>query len=82
MIKGSGDVQTVKDYIAIGPLGSRNSTLTAFKDSKHGIAVTTGCFYGSIDEFVEAVESRHSDNPKVKKEYLAVIEFIKVRFKL
>jgi len=61
----SGDAQVSKPShsLALGPLGSRKATLTVCRDSKLGISYKTGCFFGSRDAFVAAVEATHGNTP-------------------
>ena len=45
-------------FIQIGPIGSRLDYLSAFMTNK-GIFLRTGCFFGSIKDFNEAVITRY-----------------------
>ena len=56
----------------IGPIGSRDDITTFFRDQENGISVKCGCFYGTIDEFAEAVKKTHGGT-KYEKEYTAAI---------
>ena len=78
-IKGGAVIKSTSDYITISPIGSRDDTTTAFRTADGVIRVKCGCFYGSIDEFKRKVWETHGDN-QYGKEYLAVIELLKVRF--
>ena len=69
-------IESDADYIAIANIGSRNDTLTAYRCANSQTGVTTGCFTGSIDEFVAAVKDAHGDN-KYAKDYLKAVELIK-----
>jgi hypothetical protein len=40
--------------------------------------VTCGCFNGTLDEFEKRVKETH-DNSKYGREYLAMIEMIKIK---
>lgn len=53
------NIQSPKDYLIIGPLGSRNGT-TLFYKTKSGINVKCGCFHNTIEEFKDAVEKKYS----------------------
>lgn len=55
-------------------------TLTAYR-AKSGVVLTRGCFLGSIDQFVEAVQEDHGLT-LIGKEYLAMAGIIKLRFNL
>jgi len=60
-VSGNAQVSKTSHYMTLGPLGSRNAFLTVCRDSKLGISYTTGCFFGSREAFVAAVESTHGD---------------------
>lgn len=68
------------DYICIKGLGTGYSTTTFYKCKDNHIGVTCGCFEGTLDEFVSKVEI-NKDN-KFGKEYLAVVEAVKIHFGL
>ena len=70
----SGNAQ----YITISPVGSENGCLTAFVQKDGSILLNRGCFSGSIDAFLTAVERRHGDSDHGKIYRLAV-EMIKLR---
>ena len=73
-----GKIQSVGDILVIGNIGSRNGTTTIFHTDK-GIFVQCGCFKGSLDEFIAKVKETHEGN-KHEKDYLAIVEFAKVKF--
>lgn len=50
------------DYLTIGPIGSENGVLTAWRDAVCGTMVNRGCFIGSLREFEIKVMARHDDN--------------------
>lgn len=62
--------------IQIGPIGSRADTLTAFF-ADAATYVRTGCFFGSLDQFREAVHRTHATS-KFAREYLAAIAQIEL----
>lgn len=70
-ILGAGDI--VEKAVFIGNIGNTKST-TAYIEKKKGLIVTTGCFYGTIDEFEKKVKEKY---PDLKNDYYAVIAFIK-----
>ena len=43
---------------------------------ENGIAIKSGCFNGTLDEFAERVKSKHGDSEH-GKEYAAAIEMIR-----
>lgn len=59
-----GDARVCKTthYLIIGPVGSRDSVTTFFRNADNGISVACGCFLGSIDKFLEAVKKAHVNN--------------------
>lgn len=68
------------DYITIKGLGSKYRNTTIFR-TKENIAVKCGCFYGTLAEFVDKVKKTHG-NSKFAKEYLALIDLVKIHFEL
>ena len=64
-----------RPVLTIGPIGSRDSYLTAYI-TESGVYVRAGCFFNTLDLFVDAVLTRHGDN-KHGREYLAAVELIK-----
>lgn len=55
------DGETLLQYLEISPLGSRSDSLRAYITTAKTV-VRTGCFSGSIDEFLSAVEKTHGIN--------------------
>ena len=71
-VDGSAWVDGNAGIMQIGPIGSRDDITTFFRDQENGISVKCGCFYGTIDEFAEAVKKTHGGT-KYEKEYTAAI---------
>ena len=69
---GNAEVCGDANIIQVGPIGSRDDYTTFFRNSDNEISVRCGCFYGTIDEFEEAVQKTHSGT-KYEKEYMAAI---------
>ncbi len=65
-----------RPLLIIGPLGSRSDYLHAFL-TDHGLYLKTGCFFGTRDEFIEAVIKTHNDNEH-DREYRAALKLIEV----
>lgn len=65
-----------RPILMIGPIGSRSSYLTLFS-TDHGIYAKTGCFFGTLDDFSNAVTETHGENEHAR-EYRAVIDMIRV----
>jgi uncharacterized protein YjbI with pentapeptide repeats len=70
---------TIKSVTQVGSIGSRKSTMNAY-DTDSGIYIATGCFIGTIDEFIKRVEATHKDGI-YRIEYDAAIDFVKTIFK-
>jgi uncharacterized protein YjbI with pentapeptide repeats len=64
----------------IGPIGSRDSYLTAFVTDA-GLRIQTGCFFGTVDEFKASLQKTHGNN-KYAQEYLAALNLIQIHAKL
>lgn len=62
-VYGNAQVSAPEHCFTAGPLGSRAATLTVCRDSALGVSYTTGCFSGSREAFLTAVESTHSNTP-------------------
>ncbi len=67
------------DLITVSNIGSRNA-VTTFFNTDNGIYVKCGCFYGSIEEFEEAVKDVHTGT-KHEVIYLKTIELAKIQIK-
>jgi hypothetical protein len=73
-------VGIIEDWMNHDNIGSRKSRTLFFKTDK-GVFVQCGCFFGNLDEFVAKVKETHQGN-KHERDYLALVEFIKIRFEL
>ena len=71
VIRGPVKIESYRDCICIGPIGSRNDYLTV--TFKPATRVTTGCFSGSLDDFREEVAGKGSPH---REEYEAALLFI------
>ena len=78
-ITGCMYIQKERDYLTVGPVGSRNDFTTFAKDKNRNVAVSCGCFYGTLDKFFEKVGKTHG-NSKFGVEYRAAIELAKAHF--
>ena len=79
-VYGDALVESMKHVVWFSSVGSENGTLTAYTTKTREIEVTRGCFKGTIDHFESAVKDTHSDN-RYAKEYLALIQYIRLRFR-
>lgn len=68
-------IKSDSDYMCLGPIGSRDDFLTAFRSTKKSIMVATGCFIGTIDQFKKQLSQEHGDN-FYANQYLRAIELI------
>ena len=69
-----------RPIIQIFPIGSRGDYLTAYITDK-GPFVKTGCFFGTIEKFKEAVKNTHGNNNHAE-EYLAAIALIETHARI
>ena len=75
-----GKIQSLSDILQVGAIGSRKEYTTIFHTDK-GVFVQCGCFRGTLDEFEAKVKETHQGN-KHERDYLALIEFVKVKFEV
>lgn len=80
-IFGNTHIQSNDDYCVFQNFGSTNRDTTFFKNKKGKVFVKCGCFQGSIERFEQQVKETHGDN-KFGKEYLTMIELVKIKFEL
>ena len=75
-IGGNAHIKSNKDFITIGPIGSRNGFVTFHKSESEDIYVECGCFSGTMDEFLAAVDKTHGNN-RFGREYRFAAELAK-----
>lgn len=73
---GDAEVLQGSHLLVIGPIGSRNSFTTFFRDKDNEIVVRCGCFLGKIDKFLEKVKETHGDS-RYAFVYRAAVEVAK-----
>jgi uncharacterized protein YjbI with pentapeptide repeats len=61
-----------RPYMQIGPIGSRCATLMLWLTDA-GPHASTGCFFGSLNEFAAAVADEHKEGSHAHIEYMAAI---------
>lgn len=76
-VSGDARVEQRRDIFWMSIIGSENGTYTAFKNKDGGVSVNRGCFNGTLEQFVDAVNERHTG--QFHQEYQLVIELTKVR---
>lgn len=59
------------DYFTLGPARSSGRCTHAYRDKMHGVYVICGCFNGTVDQFLAAIEKTHKDNPAALAQYRA-----------
>ena len=58
-------------HLEIGPIGSRDDTITFTMDKRGGIYAAIGCFFGTLAEFREKVGKTHGENVHAQAYLLA-----------
>ena len=76
-IGGNAYIKSSKDFITIGPIGSRSDFVTFYKNESEDIYVECGCFSGTMDEFLAAVQKTHGNN-RFGREYRVAMKLAKV----
>lgn len=71
-------IESNNHYLCVSSIGSRNDTITFARSVNNTILVWTGCFHGTIDDFIKAVKETHGDN-KYAKEYELAIELARLK---
>ena len=80
-VSGNARVYGNADFCVFNNFGSRNRSTTFFRTKENVIYANCGCFYGTLKEFENKVNINHGNN-KHGKEYLAIIEVVKIKFDL
>lgn len=75
-VLSDGEIKTPRDYLCVGPLGSRNAFTTL--NLRTG-TVCTGCFEGNLDKFEAAVRSLHGPS-RLGLQYQRVIKMFREEF--
>lgn len=70
-VYGDARVCDNKHYMAIGPIGSRDDTITFTRNKKGGIFASIGCFFGTLAEFRAKVSKTHGGNVHAQAYLLA-----------
>ena len=77
-VRGNALISKIEDLFIIGPIGSRNDFVTFYKNQNNGISVKCGCFFGTIEEFLEKVKQTHGDT-KHGRTYKLAAELAKLQ---
>jgi len=78
---GDAMVGSNADYICFKGFGSFNRNTTMFRTKNGSIAVSCGCFFGTLQEFEDKVKATHGDS-KFAREYLACVSAAKIHFEV
>lgn len=73
-----GKINNSSNILIVGLIGSRNGYTTIYHTDK-GIFIQCGCFQGTLNDFVAKVKKTHNGS-KHEKDYLAMVEFAKIKF--
>lgn len=79
IIRGDALITSTRDWASAESFGFGDSSTTFFRCKDGKVRVACGCFFGTIKEFKKRVKEQHSDD-KFGKEYLKLIELMKLRF--
>ena len=71
-VYGDALVEHPRDFVVIGPLGSRDAYLTWTRSDN---CIATGCFRGTAAQFLVAVAATHGDNEHARA-YRAAAAFL------
>jgi carbonic anhydrase/acetyltransferase-like protein (isoleucine patch superfamily) len=74
-VLGKARVNSPRDFLCIGPIGSRDDYTTFFRVEDGMRVVACGYFQGTLDDFKARVEMNHKDNSQYLAEYRAAIAF-------
>ena len=80
-VYGDADIKTTGDICSMSGFGSEYRTTTAFRTKNGDVHVSCGCFFGSLEEFCQRVESTHGNN-LYGREYKKMIEMLKIHFEV
>lgn len=75
-----GKLSSFEDILIVGVIGSRYDYTTMYHTDK-GVFVQCGCFRGTLEEFAAKVKETHSET-KYERDYLALVEFAKIKFEV
>ena len=78
MVTGNAWVYGDTHHLEIGPIGSRNDTITFTREKNGSIFAQVGCFFGTLAEFREKVGKTHGENEHAQA-YLLAAELAELR---
>ena len=62
-------MRTTRDALLVGPVGSRNAYLTAYRMGDGTVHLATGCFSGTLAELLAACDTRHGPDHEHTRDY-------------
>lgn len=77
-VYGNAWVSDNAHHLEIGPIGSRNDTITFTREKNGSIFAQVGCFFGTLAEFREKVGKTHGENEHAQA-YLLAAELAELR---
>ena len=77
-VYGNAWVSDNAHHLEIGPIGSRNDTITFTRGKDGSIFAKVGCFFGTLAEFREKVGETHGENEHAQA-YLLAAELAELR---
>ena len=80
-VSGDARVSGDADWCLFSSFGSSFRTTTVYRTKDKSIEITCGCFRGTLVQFIAQVKETHEDSIHAKQ-YLAIVEVIKVRFEI
>lgn len=80
-ILGNAEIFKTTHVLVIGPIGSRNSYTTFFRDKDNETTVNCGCFHGKIDKFLKKVKETHGKS-NYAIVYRKTVEIAKIQIDL
>ena len=80
-ICGHAEISSKNHVLVIGGMGYWSDFTTFFRNGNNGISVWCGCFYKTIEEFLEQVEELYR-NPKYIQLYKAAAETARLQIEL
>lgn len=72
-------IENSRDVLVLGPIGSRRDSLTASRSTK-GLRLFTGCFDGTVEEFLTALHDNHGFDSQHGQDYLRALTYIEDHF--
>lgn len=75
-VSSESEIKGRFDCFCLGPIGSRSDFVTFYRTKGKGLGVSTGCFSGTVEKFLDRVKKTHGDNEHAVR-YRAAVELAK-----